>query len=67
MMPFELLETRAGQDVLEIGEQRGLLQGKYEIVKSMLLESLPVSLICKVTHLLEHEVIKLKDELDKKS
>ena len=67
MMHFDLLETRAGQDILEMGEQRGLLQGKYEIVKSMLLESLPISLICKVTHLSEPEVLKLKDELDKKS
>ncbi|MCV6636623.1 hypothetical protein [Candidatus Albibeggiatoa sp. nov. NOAA] len=66
MMQFDLLDTRAGQDMVRIGEERGEARTKLEIIKSMLLENLPISLICKVTKLPESEVIKFKAELEQK-
>ena len=69
MMHFNLLDTRAGQDILLIGKTQGIVEGEtkkaIEIAKSMLLENTPVETICKFTGLNKENVVALKPEIEK--
>lgn len=72
-LKFNLLDTRAGQDILNIGKTQGRVEGivegevkkAIEIAKSMLLENIPVETICKFTGLNKEEIIALKPEIEK--
>ncbi|WP_353572386.1 hypothetical protein [Candidatus Albibeggiatoa sp. nov. BB20] len=69
MMHFNLLDTRAGQDILHIGKIEGIAEGalneKRNTAKLMLLENMPLETICKFTALSEQEIIALKPEIEK--
>jgi predicted transposase/invertase (TIGR01784 family) len=67
MMQFDLMETRAGQDIFLIGKNEGKLEGKseekQEIALSMLSRGLSVELIADITHLSEQEILALQTQL----
>jgi len=65
MMHFNLLDTRAGQDILHIGIDQGVQREKHNTAKLMLLENTPIDTICKFTGLNKEEVIALKPEVEK--
>lgn len=67
MMQFDLMETRAGQDIFLIGKNEGKLEGKLEekqeIALSMLSRGLHVELIADITHLSEQQILELQAQL----
>lgn len=75
MMHFDLLETRAGQDIYHIGlndgEDRGIVKGENkrnkEIIRLMLLGNASLETMCKFTGLSEKEVVALKSEIESKT
>lgn len=43
------------------GKREGKIEGKIEVIKNMLKENFPISLIAKVTELTEEEIKKYKN------
>jgi predicted transposase/invertase (TIGR01784 family) len=73
MMNFNLLDSRAGQDILEIGRNQGKQEGKLEgrleerleLVKkhvlSMLKKGCSIDFIAEITELSKQEIKKIQD------
>ncbi|MEK7991281.1 MAG: hypothetical protein VSS52_009770 [Thiotrichaceae bacterium] len=79
MMHFNLLDTRAGQDIYHIGlhegENKGIVKGKIkgiaegekkreqEIAKTLLFKKFDVMSIIEITNLTKADVIALKSKI----
>jgi len=45
------------------GEARGIIKGKIEVARTMLIEGLSIELIVKITQLSKEEIERLKNEV----
>jgi hypothetical protein len=61
MMNFNLLDSRAGQDILEIGRNKGQLERDRKYVLSMLKKGCSIDFIAEITELSKQEIKKIQD------
>lgn len=57
---IELIQ-KTNRQLIQTGKREGKIEGKIEVIKNMLKENFPISLIAKVTELTEEEIKKYKN------